>query len=176
MSRPLLISLALALALATALLWSFEIPRIDATVGAGTLIRVGAGIGAVVGVLTALFGAPAARSGIGKVQTVLSGLLVGAGLGGVLAHYTNRALPTDDPALVPLAVKQVTKTWSGRGVTADALEAGPEGYYIFVETDDGLVRLFQEGGEAPDIGPSRSVDVLRYPGFWGFPRYTLPES
>ncbi len=175
MSKPVLISSALVLAIVATLGWSFELPHVDSTVGGSKLLSDAALLGAGIGLLAGLGLAFSARSAIGKFQTVATSILLGTALITWLAHYTNRVLDAGHPEEVQLRVKQVTKMWNGRGLSREQLNSSPDGYYVFVETEHGLLRLHQDDPIAPDVGPSRTIPVLREPGYWGYPRYSLSE-
>lgn len=175
MSRPILISSALVLGIITTVGWAFEIPFIDGTVGSSDLIYHGAFIGAIIGLLVGVAAAFKGKTFIGKFQAIASSIIVCTGLFGLLAHYTNRTIGSGNPVPAELRVKQVTKMWKGRGLSLDQYENAPDGYYLFFETEDGLIRLHKVGPDAPDIGPTRTLPVLKEPGYWGYPRYSLPE-
>ena len=176
MLRKGLIALAFLIGIGCIVGWAFEIPRIDATVGVGLLIvraaTIGAGVGFVLGMVISM----ASKTFIGRFQAVATSVVLCTVVGPLLGHYTNRALSREAAQVMDLPVKQVTSEFKGRGVSRDALEAGPDAYSIYVETEDGLVRLRQQGGEAPDIGPSRTLPVLRNPGYWGYPLYALADA
>lgn len=176
MRDSVLISGALLLGLACVLGWAFEIPRVDQTINAGQLIYQGALGGAAVGLLVGVALAFRARTAIGKFQSLAVSLLLGAASFSLAAHASNRLMGAGEPSTLELRVKEIRKEWSGRGVSREALEGGdPDGYFVFVETEEGLVRLHQTGGSRPRVGPSRTVTVRKEPGFWGYPRYSLPE-
>ena len=176
MLRKGLIALAFLIGIGCIIGWAFEIPRIDGTIDVGLLIvraaTIGAGVGFVLGVVISL----SSKTFIGRFQAVATSVILCTVGGPLLGHYTNRAFSREDVQIMDLPVKQVTSEFSGRGVSRDALEAGPNAYSIYVETEDGLVRLRQQGGEAPEIGPSRTLPVLRNPGYWGYPLYALAEA
>lgn len=175
MSRPILISSALIVGIATMVGWAFEIPYIDGTIGAPELIYSGAIAGAIIGFLVGVAAAFKGKTFIGKFQAIASSIIVFTGLFSLLAHYTNRTIGIGNPEATELPVKQVTKMWNGRGLSLDQYENAPDGYYLFFETEDGLIRLHKVGPEAPDVGPTRTLPVLKEPGYWGYPRYSLPE-
>ncbi len=173
MLRSALVVLAFLGGVACVIGWSLELPTVDATVNAGELIiraaTVGAGAGLVVGLLSCL----ALETFLGRFQAIATAIIlftIGAPL---LALVTNRSLGADQTIELQLPVKQVTAEWSGRGLTREALDQPADGYSIYVETDEGLLRLRQDGGEAPEINATRSLPVFRNPGYWGYPLYEL---
>jgi len=164
------------LGLAATVGWAFEIPYVDGTVGASELIAQGAFAGAVVGTVIGILLAFSPPTFLGKFQTLATSIIVSTVLLALLAHFTNRTLSGGETRTDHMLVKQVTKTWSGRGLSESNLTAPPDGYYVFIETPEGLLRLLSDGIEAPDVGPSRTVPVIVEPGYWGYPRYTLAAS
>ena len=174
--RSILILSGLALGIAATVGWAFEIPLLDGTVDVSELLADGVTIGASLGLAVGIVLATAARSKLGKFQTVASTILLSTALVTLLAHVTNRTLGDLEAQTVELKVKEVTKTWSGRGLSREVLDGPPDGYYIFFETPDGLIRLLQPGGEAPEITASRRLPVVVNQGFWGYPRYSLPDA
>lgn len=156
--------------------WSAEIPYVDQTIGSGQLIYDGALLGACVGFAVGVLLAIRARTFIGRFQALSVSLLLGAASFALGAHATNRLFDEGEREVVELRVKEIRKEWSGRGLTREAIESQPDGYFVFVETDDGLVRLHQDGGEKPEVGPSRTITVVREPGYWGYPRYRMPAG
>lgn len=176
MTKPILISAGLLLGILTTLGWAFELPLLDGTINVGQLLSDAALYGALAGMLVGLVASRAARSFLGKFQITASSILLCTALVTLLAHYTNRSFGTASEEVTALKVKEVTKSWSGRGVSREQLLSPPDGYYIFFESPSGLIRLFQEGAEAPDIGPSRQLPVVTNEGYWGYPRYRLPTA
>lgn len=156
--------------------WALEIPYVDQTVGVGQLLYDGAVSGVGIGIVVGIALAARARTFIGRFQAFAVSVLLGAATFSLGAHATNRLLAAGDAEVVHLRVKEVRKEWSGRGLTREALDSPPDGYYVFVETDAGLVRLHRAGGDPPEVGPSRTLPILREPGYWGYPRYSLPEA
>lgn len=175
MRDSILITGALLLGIGCVAGWAYEVPYVDQTIGAGELIYDGALLGACVGFAVGVVLAVRARSFIGRFQALAVSLLLGATTFALGAHLSNRLLDDGPPEAVELRVKEIRKQWSGRGLTREALDAQPDGYFVFVETADGLVRLHQDGGDKPDVGPSRTITVVREPGFWGYPRYRMPS-
>ena len=172
-TNKLLILAALVVSIAVVLGWTFEVPEVEGTVGGGELIRNGAAVGAVLGFIVGL-GLTFRTSGfIKKFQVLASSVLVSTAALSLLAHLSNRKFGTEDAHVQNLRVKQVTKTWSGRGLSTDDLLSPPDGYFVFVESDEGLVRLFQPGPSAPEVGATRDLPVRVTPGLWGYPRYEL---
>ena len=173
MLRAALIITALLVGVGAIIGWSFELPRVDATVDGGTLVvnaaTIGAGIGLVVGIGLSLL----ADRFIGRFQNVATAVLLFAVSVPLLALVSNRILSADETEVVELPVKQVTEEWSGRGLTRESLESGAEAYSVYVETPEGLTRLRQSGGPAPVIDATRKVPVYRNPGYWGYPLYAL---
>ena len=175
MRDSVLVSGALLLGIGCVGGWAFEIPYVDQTVGAGQLLYDGALVGAGVGVAVGLALALRARTFIGRFQAFAVSVLLGAIACSLGAHATNRLLAAEGAEVVHLRVKEIRKEWSGRGLTREALAGQPDGYYVFVETDAGLVRLHQPRGAPPAVGPSRTLPILREPGYWGYPRYSIPD-
>ena len=171
--RVALVILALLTGVAAVIGWSFELPRVDGTVDAGTLIIEAATIGAGIGLFIGILGSFLSRSFLGKFQTVATAVIILTIITPLLAHVTNRELATEQTEEIQLPVKQVTAEWSGRGLTRDALSQGAEGYSIYVEAEEGLIKLHKVGAEAPEIGATRSLPVYRNPGYWGYPLYSL---
>ena len=176
MRDSVLITGALLLGLASVAGWAFEVSYVDQTVDAGELIYDGALLGAGVGLIVGLGLAWRARSFIGRFQSLAVSLLLGAVTFSLAAHATNRLLDAGEADVVELRVKEIRKDWSGRGLTREALEGPPDAYYVFVETEDGLLRLRQDGGRKPEVGPSRTIPIVREPGYWGHPRYSIPPA
>jgi len=173
MKKPLLISGAVLLGLIAVFGWSFELQRTEETVGAYNLIFKGALVGCAFGALLGFYLATKEHSFIARFQSFASSLLIFSLLASLFAHYSNRSFVTEEPVTAFMTVKQVTATWKDLGLTRQELSSPPDGYYIFVETDKGTIRLFSEGAIAPDIGPSRSISVEKQIGFWGYPRYSI---
>ena len=173
--RGALITAAVLAGFGIAAGWYLEAGELDATVGSASLLYDAALYGTIVGFVGGSLLSFSARSILGKLQTVALTVLLCAVGGPLLAHYTNRAFG-GGPERLALPVKQVTATWAARGLTREAPQAPPDGYLVFVETGEGTVRLFRSGGEKPQVGPTRSVEVLREPGYWGYPRYSLPPA
>ncbi len=172
-SKSILIIFALLVGIATILGWAFEIPEVDGTLGADELLTNSAFYGSILGGTIGFALSFTAKTGIGRFQAVGSSIVLCTAAVALLAHYTNRTLGGDDAVeTVPLRVREVTAFRSGRGITREALNGPPEGYYVFVETPEGPVRL-QHAGEQPNVGPDRSINVLRRPGYWGYPRYEI---
>ena len=176
MSRIILIVLALSIGIACIIGWSFEVPRVDGTVDVGLLIIRAATIGAAVGFVVGLGIAFTAKTFLGRFQAIATAVILLTIATPLLAHYTNRTLSADEAVVIELPVKQVTSEYSGRGLTRDALDAGPDAFSIYVETEDGLIRLRQTDGERPEVGATRTLPVLRNPGYWGYPLYALVET
>lgn len=156
--------------------WAFELPLLDGTVDVGTLISDAVLYGAAAGLLLGLVLARSATTAIGKFQVVASSVLLLSAGTALLAHYTNRKLTESEARISELPVKEVTKTWAGRGVSRLQLSMPPDGYYIFFETPSGLIRLRQDGATAPDVGPTRMLPVITNEGYWGYVRYRLPSA
>jgi len=173
MKKPILIYGAILLALLSIVGWSFELPLLEETVGSYDLVfkgaLIGAGIGSVIGFILAV----KESSFILKFQSFASSALLFTLIFALVGHFTNRTLASDDSTVVYMNVKQITATWEDQGILRQELNTPPDGHYIFVETDDGTVRLFKEGSAAPEIGPSRTVPVKKREGFWGYPRYSI---
>ncbi|MFK8058130.1 MAG: hypothetical protein AB8F78_18535 [Saprospiraceae bacterium] len=173
MKKPILISGAVLLGFVTMIGWSFELPRLEETVGAYDLLFRGALLGLVLGATIGLLLAVKERSLISKFQSFATALILFTLVVSLLGHFTNRTFPSGEPSIEYMPVKQVTATWKGKGVTRQQLSSPPDGYYIFVETDEGTIRLLQEGRTPPDIGPSRTIEVIKEVGYWGYPRYSI---
>ena len=173
MKKPLLISGAVLLGIITMFGWSFELPRLEETVGAYSLLFKGALLGVSFGALLGFYLATKENSLIARFQSFASSILIFTLLTALLAHYTNRSFSKEEPATELMPVKQVTATWKDRGLSRHELSSPPDGYYIFVETDEGTIRLLSEGAVVPDIGPSRSIAVQKQMGYWGYPRYSI---
>lgn len=173
MKKPLLISGAVLLGLAVVFGWSFELPRLEETVDGYDLLFKGALAGGALGLVIGVFLATKEKTFIAKFQSFASSLLLFTLLAAFLAHYSNRTIIDGEPTVEFMPVKQVTATWKERGLSRAELSSPPDGYYIFVETDEGTIRLYRDGGLAPDIGPSRSVLVRKEVGYWGYPRYSI---
>jgi len=176
MKKPFLISGALILAILTIVGWSFELPLLEETVGVYDLLfncaLLGGGLGCLVGFVLAV----KEETIIAKFQSFASSLLLFTVLVALLGHFSNRVFASESTSMAHLNVKQVTASWEGQTFSRQELHTPPDGYYIFVETDDGTVRLFQEGSVAPDIGPSRTVPVIKRDGYWGDPRYSISSE
>ncbi len=176
MTKPILISGALVLAIATVIGWSFELQLLEETVGGYQLLFKGALIGGAVGALIGFVLAVKEKKIIAKFQSFASSLLLFTLLAALLAHWSNRSLTNDEFSVEEMSVKQVTATWKDRGLSRQELSSPPDGYYIFVETDEGTIRLLREGSAPPDIGPSRTIQVQKQEGYWGYPLYSIsPE-
>jgi len=173
MKKPVLISGAVSLGLATMFGWSFELPQLEETVGAYQLLFRGALLGLGIGILIGLFLALKEDSFIARFQSFATSIILFTLAASLAGHYTNRVFSKVEPVIEIMTVKQVTATWNGRGLTRQQLSSPPDGYYVFVETDQGTIRLLQEGSTPPDIGPSRSISVLREEGIWGYLRYSI---
>jgi len=173
MKKPLLISGAVLLGIASVIGWSFELPRLEGTVGAYDLLFRGAIVGGAVGCFVGFFLALKEKRIIGKFQAFASSFLLCTILATLIAHYSNRTFIDGEPTVEFMPVKQVTATWKDRGLSRAELSSPPDGYYVFVETDEGTIRLFQEGSLAPDIGPARSIAVQKQVGYWGYPLYSI---
>jgi hypothetical protein len=177
MTKPILISAAVLLSIATVIGWSFELPRLEETVGVYHLLFKAALIGGALGTLLGFILAVKERRFIAKFQAFASSLLLFTFLTSLIAHWSNRYLTEDQFSTEQLRVKQVTATWKDRGLSRQELSSPPDGYYIFVETDEGTIRLLREGSAAPDIGPSRTIEVRKQDGYWGYPLYSiLPDN
>lgn len=173
MLRASLVVLALLAGAACVIGWTVEMPTVDATVNSGELIfqavTVGAGAGLILGILMSL----PLKTFLGRFQTIATTIIILTVGTPLLALVTNRSFGADATEELELPVKQVTAEWSGRGLTRESLDQPADGYSIFVETEEGLLRLRQRGGEAPEITATRSLPVYRNPGYWGYPLYEL---
>lgn len=173
MTRIVLVTLAFGIGIGSAVGWSLELPRVDATVDAGELIISAATYGAIAGFVVGLGLSFMAKTFIGRFQNIATSILLLSVATPLLAMITNRELAEDDTELIELPVKQVTAEWSGRGLTREALDGEAESYSIYVEAPEGLTRLRQSGGSAPVIDATRQLPVYRNPGYWGYPLYAL---
>ncbi len=173
MFKGSLVVLALLAGVACVIGWSIELPLVDATVNAGELIIRAATYGAGSGILVGLLASLPLKTFLGRFQTIATAVIILTVATPLLALVTNRQFGVDQTVELQLPVKQVTAEWSGRGLTREALDQPADGYSIYVETDEGLLRLRQAGGEAPEITATRSLPVFRNPGYWGYPLYEL---
>ena len=176
MTKSILISAALLLGIATVLGWSFELPRLEETVGVYQLLFKGAMIGGAFGALLGFMLALKEKRFIGKFQAFSSSLLLFTVFAALVAHWSNRSLTDDQFSIEEMTVKQVTATWKDRGLSRQELSAPPDGYYIFVETEQGTIRLLREGSTPPEIGPSRTIQVQKQEGYWGYPLYSISSN
>lgn len=176
MWQKFLIVLAFVLSIAALVGWSFEASYVAGTVDVDDLLYKAATWGSISGAVLGFLLAIKAKSLIGRFQVVAVSVLIVTAISTLLAHYLNRSLGGDQQETVYLPVKQVTGNWRGRGISKDALEQ-PDGYFIYFETTDAEpLRLYRSDPEAPDVGPSRMLPVLHNPGYFGYPRYDLPED
>ena len=173
MKKPFLISGAVLLGIAAVIGWAFELPLVEGTVGAYDLLFRGAIVGGAAGCLIGFFLAIKEKRFIGKFQAFASSFLLCTILAALIAHYSNRTFINDDPTVELMPVKQVTATWKDRGLSRAELSSPPDGYYVFVETDEGTIRLYQAGSLAPEIGPARSIFVQKQVGYWGYPLFSI---
>ncbi len=173
MLRGSLVVLALVAGIACIVGWTVELPTVDATVNAGELIiksaTYGAGTGFVIGLICSFL----SRSFLARFQAIATAVILCTVAAPLLALITNRKLGAPATVEQQLPVKQVTAEWSGRGLSRETLDQPADGYSIYVETPEGLLRLRQQGGEAPEITATRSLPVYRNPGYWGYPLYEL---
>ena len=176
MWQKILIVLAFVLAIGSMLGWAFEAPYVEGTRNADDLLFKAATWGYLAGALLGFGLAFKAKSFIGRFQVIAVSILILTAVATLLAHYLNRSLGDQQQDTVYLPVKQVTGNWRGRGLSRDDL-ADPDGYFIYFESTEGeSLRLYHAGSEPPDVGPSRMLPVLHNPGFFGYPRYQLPED
>ena len=173
MLRATLITLAFAIGIGSIVGWAYEIPHVDGTVDAGSLVVEAGTYGAAAGLVLGLILSLLAKRFIGKFQNVATAILLLTVATPLLALITNRRLSQGATETLELPVKQVTAEWSGRGLTREAAEGSAEGYSIYVEAPEGLTRLRQEGGPPPVIDATRTLPVYRNPGYWGYPLYAL---
>ena len=108
MLRIALVTLAFLIGVGSIVGWTFELPRVDATVNGGELVIRAATYGAIAGLVVGVGLSFLADRFIGRFQNVATSILLLSVATPLLAMVTNRKLSADETAIVELPVKQVT--------------------------------------------------------------------